>query len=129
MTPRTDIAEPRERAGTFSVEAFLAQLDPARCAPGSDELRRLEAIVKRVTISGRLHAFYTPDIARPADDEPAAPGYAELYCEHLVDAARAHDDWKLLNAAFAALDAGLADDERAAGRAEAVLAGMGRRGS
>src|SRR3954447_24743655 len=82
----------------------------------------LEALVKRVTVTRTLHARYRPDLSRHIGEEAAPPQDARRYCELLIERARGERDWKLLNAAFQALDGLVSDPDGAlAARAQRVL--------
>jgi hypothetical protein len=132
---RAEVPAPRDAPGSFCSEPFLARLDPRAAAPGTPELHGLEALLKRVTISRRLHAFYPPDVSAATRREVAAPAYAGVYCAALLAVAAQHGDFKLLNGVFVALDGGLVEPavEDPAGElaaaARQVLDGMGTRGA
>jgi hypothetical protein len=103
-------------------------IDTAALLGGDPETTELEALVKRVTVTRTLHARYRPDLSRHAAEETAAPQAARRYCELLLERARGEGDWKLLNAAFQALDGHLAQppvsdpDGTLAAEAQRVLA-------
>src|SRR4051812_42633269 len=107
---------------TQTLDIETSGLLAAEPAPGE-----LEALIKRVTVTRTLHARYRADLTRHVGDELAPPSDARRYCELLLEHARRDRDWKLLNAAFQALDGQLAQplvtdpDGALAAEAERVL--------
>src|SRR4051794_34168604 len=103
------------------------EIDTESLLAGEPDSRELEALLKRVTVTRKLHARYQADLTRHASDEIASAQAANRYCRLLIDRARAERDWKLLNGAFWALDGQLAEptvadaDGALAADAQAVL--------
>jgi hypothetical protein len=113
--PRTAFIHDHRRIRTLEI-------DTAGLLTGEPESEELEALVKRVTVTRTLHARYRPDLSRHAGEEIAAPQDARRYCELLIERARRDRDWKLLNAAFQALDGLVTDPDGAlAAAAQRVL--------